>query len=60
MVMLPEDQVGVNVYNVLSIQGEAVACFVLLAYPFWKQPVQDTEVDVYGLEFPTVVLQVPG
>ena len=57
--LVPEGhEVTVNVNHILAVKRNTIASFVLLAYPFWKQPVKDAEVNVPGLKLPTEILQV--
>jgi hypothetical protein len=58
-VLVPERrEIAVNVNDIFSVQRYTVSSLVLLADTFWEQPVQNREVNMHGLEFPAVILQV--
>jgi len=58
MFMLEAHKVTVNVNNIFAIQRHTIPCLILLSNTFRKQPIQNRKVNVHGLEFPTVELQI--
>jgi hypothetical protein len=56
--MLFENQIRINVYHVLTVQGNAVSSLVSSANSFREKPSQNAEIHVNRLELPTVELQV--
>jgi hypothetical protein len=58
VLMLESNKVTVNINDKFAVQRNAISGLILLSDTFWKQPVQNGKVNVHGLEFPTVELQV--
>ena len=58
VLMAEGHKVTVNVDDVLAVQRHTVSGPVFLAGAFWKKPVEHAEVNMPGLEFPTIIFQV--
>lgn len=56
--MLFENNIRINVYHILTVQGNAVSSLVSSVNSFREKPVQNAEMDVNRLGFLTVELQV--